>query len=675
MIKDRRRLALLLLPILVLTGLFWSTVWRGMDRSVLSRAPILDEAHYLQRGAVLAENGGRPTAPFTMSPLYSYLVAAVGSGRHLDEHGLRAGPPPRGIRLVQALLWVGTAGLLLLAGRRLLGRRWGLLPPLLWVGYAPAAILAGQVLLEVPLTFLATAVLVLAGGGTGRASTGRALGVGLMIGAAGLLRGTSLALLPVAVLALAWRSGRRDPRAVGVTVLGALLLLGPFSLLNTRLAGGMAPPSLNAGVNLYIGNGDGANGFFRAFRGFDVERDPSGAAYLTVELGRPVEGALAADRAWRAAAAADASASPARTLRLWLRKVWLHGVGVEIPQISSFDSWRRHVPVLGALMVPYALLAAGGLAGFWMTRRRRDLTVWWLSGALLVAAQSAFFVVTRYRLVLVPLLALGVGLAARELASRRGRSLATGLLAVTLAGLAVVPWGLGRTRTLLAAGGLDNEAVRWEHASAAAAADAPAAAAADLDEAEALYRRSLALDPARPQPWRGLARIAWRRGEHDAAIMLLKEGLGAAEPGGDLRDDLLRMLLQQDRAAEAVPYLDAALRERPDDADLLHNAAVALAGTGRTAQALALAGRLTEGHPQDPRGWLDLGVVLGRAGRLLEARDAFAAGLARAPGHPELARNLARAEALLEKPPQDPSRPDVEPGDDRKTGDHDERGR
>ncbi|MCB1150935.1 hypothetical protein KDK88_05270, partial [bacterium] len=185
MIQDRRRLALFLLPTLLLAGLFWSTVWRGMDRSVLSRAPILDEAHYLQRGAELAENGGRPTAPFTMSPLYSYLVAAVGSGRHLDAHGLRAGQPPRGIRLVQALLWVGTAGLLLVAGRRLLGARWGLLPPLLWVGYAPAAILAGQVLLEVPLTFLATAALVLAGG-AGKPTVGRALGVGLLVGAAAL---------------------------------------------------------------------------------------------------------------------------------------------------------------------------------------------------------------------------------------------------------------------------------------------------------------------------------------------------------------------------------------------------------------------------------------------------------------------------------------------------------
>lgn len=670
----RRRLLAISL-VLILAGLFWSTVWRGMDRSVLSRAPILDESHYLRRGAALARDHGVPEAPFTMSPLYSYLVAATGSGRELDAHGLRQGAPPTGIRVLQAVLWLGTAALLLDVGRRLLGPRWGRLPPLLWLGYAPAAILAGQVLLELPLTFCALAALVLAAGGPRPqpATPGRALAVGVLIGAAGLLRGTALVLAVPAAVALVRGGGAGGNRRRGVPVLGALVLgvllpVAPFTVLNSRLAGGVAPPSLNAGVNLYIGNGEGANGFFRAFAGFDVERDPSGAAYLSGKLGRPVAGALDADRAWRAEALADMRAEPARTSLLWLRKVRLHAAGVEIPQISSFDAWRRHVPALGFLPVPYALLAAGGLAGIWLSRRRGDLQPWWLAAGLLVAAQSLFFVVTRYRLVLVPILALGTAAALQELARRRGRALAAGILVAAAAAAAVAPWGLDRTRLLLAAGGLDNEAVRWEHAADAAAGSDPAQAAAALDEAARLYERSQALDAARPQPWRGLARVRWRQGRLDEAADVLKEGLIRTRPAAGLRDDLIRMLLQRDRAAEAVPYLDAALRERPDDPELLHNTAVALAGTGRTEQAVAAARRLTEVRPDDPRGYLDLGVMLGRAGRLEAAREAFAAGLARAPAHSDLARNLARVERMIANGAQDPSAPGVERGTNAKSG-------
>ena len=89
-----------------------------MDRSVLSRAPILDEAHYLEKAVEIREQGWWPDQPFTMSPLYSYLVAATGSGRVIDEHRLRAGTPPSGIRWLQAFLWTATAWIIWRVGNQ-----------------------------------------------------------------------------------------------------------------------------------------------------------------------------------------------------------------------------------------------------------------------------------------------------------------------------------------------------------------------------------------------------------------------------------------------------------------------------------------------------------------------------------------------------------------------------
>ncbi|MDO9173134.1 MAG: tetratricopeptide repeat protein, partial [bacterium] len=84
--------------------------------------------------------------------------------------------------------------------------------------------------------------------------------------------------------------------------------------------------------------------------------------------------------------------------------------------------------------------------------------------------------------------------------------------------------------------------------------------------------------------------------------------------------------------------------------DLLHQAVVASSRTGRADEAESLAGRLTEVAPDDPRGWLDLGVVLARAHRYPEARAVFDAGRRRLPGHAGLREQLARVDSLLARP-------------------------
>ena len=111
MVGRTPRLAVIIVG-LILLGAFWTTVWRGIDRSVLTRVPILDEAVYLQRGAELSQQDWLPDSPFILSPLYSYLVALTGSGRTLTESRLRSGDPPLPIRVVQALLWLAIAWLL-----------------------------------------------------------------------------------------------------------------------------------------------------------------------------------------------------------------------------------------------------------------------------------------------------------------------------------------------------------------------------------------------------------------------------------------------------------------------------------------------------------------------------------------------------------------------------------
>ena len=651
----RTRRLVLLLGALVILGAFWMSVWNGMDRSALARVPILDEAHYLKRAVEIRDQGWFPDSMFIMSPLYSYLVAATGSGRLFDEHRIREGTPPHGIRLLQALLWAGTGFLLWRVGRDLFGPRWGWAPPFLWLGYGPAAVLAGQVLMEIPLVFAATYALALSGGHVGpKSPLGRALISGTMVGAAFLLRGTAIVLVVPVILGLMperswriWRNGR-SWLVRGIPVLLAVTLVTlPFVVLNSVRAQRLAPPATNGGLNLYIGNGPEADGFFRAPPGYDVETDPSGAKYLSDLLGRTIVDPLTVDRTWAGEARAAMAADPVRALGLWVRKIRLHLVGVEIPQVSAFNAWYRFVPLLRGLVVPWALLAAAGLAGGVLAWRRQPALGIWLGAALLlIAVQSLFFVVTRYRLILVPSLALGTVALMQEFVVRRGRKLAVAVAVCVLSVLAVWPWDLAETVRGFAAGGLVNEAVRWEHLASADASVNPAAAGRELEEAEILYRRSLALVDHEAGPWVGLGRVLWNRGERTEAMNLLAEGLNHVPEPLDLLRDLIGKLIRNGQLAEALPYLGAAIELAPRDAEILHNMVIALAGVGQLDEATAFARRLVDIHPDDPRGYLDLGIVLIQAGKSQEAADVFEEGLQKAPGHSGLKKYLDQAREL-----------------------------
>jgi Flp pilus assembly protein TadD len=633
------------IPAAAALALFWSVVWGDLDGTVLTRVPVLDEAHYLREADAIA--GGRllPDGPFLMSPLYPYLVAATGSGRDIGADQLRVGPPPRGIRILQAVLWLGTAVLLWRCARRYAPPRFACLAPALWLLYSPGAVFVTSVLLEVPLAFLAAAALAVATGGGGAPSRRRALTAGLLVGCAALLRAhAALLILPVA-LALARGTGTAEPterawRRAAPAALALVLMLLPPVLHNSLQVGRPVGPSLNGGLNLYIGNGPAANGFFLSLRGYDMRTDPIGRRLLAEKLRTEVPDAAAADRAWAAEAWRCVAADPGRAAGLWLKKVWLHGVAVEFSQVSQLDSWSREAPLLRILAAPYGLLSAGGLLGLvlvgWRDRRLRP---WALALVLLVVTQSAFFVVTRYRLVLVPLLALLAALAAAELSRWTGRRRLVGAALVGAAVLAVWPWGLGGRMSRLRAAGLLNEGVRWE----LLAAVEPAA----REKAASLYVAASELDPVLPEPYRALARLYRRTDRVGEALAVLRTGLARAEPAGEVRRDLVRLLLESGFADEALPLLEAQLRDRPDDPDTLHNLAVTLSTTGRIGEAEEVAADLVRIAPDDPRSYLDLGVILARQRRYAEARDAFRAGLRRHPQDARLRTNLEHVESLL----------------------------
>jgi tetratricopeptide (TPR) repeat protein len=670
----------------------WGLVWLSLDRSVVTRVPVLDEAYYLREGAAIMGGQLVPDEPFVMSPLYPYLVAATGSGRTFDERGVRLGSPPYGIRIAQALAWLAIAWLLHHVARRLVPQpRWAAwLAPALFLLYQPAAVFVTTVLLEIPLTLAVLAALSLlpapsadansrdhSSAGRPRPSWRRLVGTGALIGTASLLRPIALVLLASVWLACreaapvvaaapqgapgprrsAGRAGRANRffawvgvpeagRGLAVATLAALVVLLPVVLHNSVRAGRLVGVSVNGGMNFCIGQGMGANGFFRNFAGLNFDADPAGVAYLSARTGQPLAGPAEADRVWFAEAFAWVRDHPGPSLLLWLKKVWLHFAAWEIDQVTPLGAWQRDAPFLRVLFIPYGVIAGAGLAGLLLLGPARPWRPWGVAVLLIVAAQSLFFVVSRYRLVLVPLLCLFAAGWAGELARRRGRARQLAVGAALAAALAVWPWGIGPIRATWRATGTANEATRWERLGGTA----------EMGRAEELWRTAVVADPTQVQAWQGLARVLLKTGRVAEAERTLADGALRAEPAHLLMKDMIALLMKEERYAEALPRLSQYLRERPDDPDMLHAWSLALAQTGQTDSALDAARRLIAAKPSDPRGYVDLGVLLGRTGRRAEARIVFSQGLQRCPDSAALRHNLGLVSGEeAAAPPTDPA--------------------
>jgi len=624
--------------LLLIALLFWGNLLPRVERSVFGRAPILDEIYYLDQAALWANDSGPPDEAFFVTPLYPLVLALVGRHEGVPDSMVFAPGQLRGIRVFQILCWLGVVGLLRLTAGRLLDLEAGpardlavWLPALLFALYRPTVVYTVSVLLEMPLMLLlagAAYLMVLLHDADRKGNHfPLILGLGVVIGLAGLLRGTALVLLAPGV----WVAARRVTwsRAL-LTVAAALAVLTPAVIHNSRISGRVVGPTLNGGVNFYIGNGPQANGFYVAVVPGDWREDPAGRHFLKESLGTALPSLAEADRFWAREAWKTVAARPARAAGLWCKKVWLHLQGWEIDQLAPLDGWRRSIPVLNWLPVPYALLvvlALAGGVGRWSDGRVRLLAV---CGLALVAGQSLFFVVSRYRVALVPLLCLLAVMGAREIARGNRRAVVAGVLGVLL----VIPWGLAGTRSMWRAQAKANEALRW--AEVGQEDDSGAASR----RAESLYREALAENAEGPAPWLGLAALLVARGERAEADSLLSVGAAATPRNLDINKTLLALRLEDGRRTEALALTAAILSDYPRDPDTMHNRTILLAEAGLTAEAAALANQLVAAHPADARGYVDLGIILAREGRTDEARAVFVRGLEAVPDDSRLKRNL-----------------------------------
>ena len=576
---------------------------------------------------------------FYQAPLYPYLLGVW--------YAL-VGPDLLALRMLQIALGALACALVAVASGRLFGRSAGWAAGLLLALYAPAIffdLLVQKAVLDLLLVALLVLLISLL---VERVDGQRSFWAGAALGLLALSRENALVLVPVLLVWLGFRARRRTAPVL-LCVAGVAVVLAPVAVRNFRIGGELQLTTAQLGPNLYIGNHDGATGSYvplRPGRG-DASFERRDAAELAeVARGRALSpGEVSAY--WRERATAWIRAHPGRWLELLGRKLLLAWNGDEAmdtedlathAEVSPPLRWLSRVAHFG-LLAPLALLGLG-----WSRARWRELWVLHASIAVYTASLVAFYVVARYRLPLVPMLAPFAGLALAQLPARwrrgpAGERIRTGLLLVVAALIVNLPL-LPRI-----SGATGDDLRALTHLNYAQAFEAQGRS----DEASAQYRRALELDPANAHAHTNLGVLAAGRGERATALLHF-EAAAASAPGQARNQSNLGVELQvQGRILEAIAAFERAVALEPEDAAFRFQLGAALAAAGQPGPAIAQFEeflRLEPGGVQAAKAHNNLGILFASAGRTAEAIPHFAAAVRLAPDFVDAAENLSRARGL-----------------------------
>ncbi|MBS1261863.1 MAG: hypothetical protein MAG453_01198 [Calditrichaeota bacterium] len=597
--------------------------------------------------AILA--GNPPAGPYFRAPLYPYLIAALGA-----VFGDSFWP----IRIVQVLVSSAGAGVLAVLARRWAGARAGWAAGLAWALFGSSIYFDGEGLIASLFTSGVIGLLFLLDNARGTRWTLHAVLAAVVFAVMSALRANALAFAPVVIGALAIagaRSGVRPGKRLAVLAACALLVAGalaPIVAHNARTGGGFTI-SGQGGINLFLGNRDGASGAYAVDPEFG--RDWTRAqieARAERETGRVLSMAEVSryytDRALRFWAD-----RPGEALLLAGRKFVALLNGRELGNNRPLRPYLHAVHPLFALLLavgfPLLMIAALAFAAHaWREiPRSRPALLIALVHALVVIA---FFVNARYRLPLAPVLALvfAIGLDRTWRVMRGGSKRADAraerawLLARVLLAAAVVflprpvapvdeerAWALHRANALLR---LDR-----------------------FDDARVAFHELLREHPNVKHGRLNLGVIHLREGRLDSARAWFEAEL-AARPDNALAANNLGVAHERaGRIDEALAAYRRALKVDPSYQDarvnlanLLDRLAQQAAGEGRFDRAIELSGEAANVNPIEPRYVYNQAVLLALRGRVERARAVLDSVLAGFPRYAPAREASARLDSFVQ---------------------------
>jgi tetratricopeptide (TPR) repeat protein len=636
----RRQDVLILVAVLaiggLLRGLYLSEIVKHPDFA----SPGVDAGYHDYWARALATGNWTPpvaghdplirSTPYFRPPGYAYFLAAV--------YRL-TGCSYVGARFVQMGLGLANCVLALFLARRWYGRAVGLAFAALMSVYWIFIYYEGEFLEPVVLVSLGLLLIYCLALWTEAITFGRSLAAGILLGVFGLVRPNALPFGAVALGWAVWLAVRRGaPRRAWVAVvglpLGTLCAVAPAAIRNYVVAHEFVLISSNAGINLFLGNNEFAQGRFVNIPGFqrfgtcydyiDVKR------YSEEKSGRPLSYSEVSGYFTREALG-YIRRNPAHILGLALTKTLLFWGPVEVGHNKDEHFERLHSRVLRRIPVGFPLaqsLAVMG-AAFLLADHRRwlrqgpspDRTVQTQFEVFVLillfilsyfASFVPFFVAGQYRVPIIPfLLLLGAyGLVRIGALVRQGR-LATAAGAMSLG---VVLWLLASVNV---AGEQPNHAVWYFQRGAASAR------VGRTDQAEEAYRQALRLDPNYAEARGNLGILLAQRGALDEGTEQLAEAVRLKPNDARKRCNYGKALNKNGRIEEAVRQFNEAVRLDPHYINPHAELGWLFAGQGKFDEAATHFAAVARLAPADPYARVHLGRALFAQGRAQDAIVAY----------------------------------------------------
>ena len=570
---------------------------------------------------------------YFVSPLYIYFLALF--------------PSLTAARVAQALLGTVAVALIYLTAREWYGER----------AAAISAVLAGlcgvftyyeglllQSSLDVFLTALALWLLTISVRGATRAAPFLA---GIAFGVATLNRPNMLVAAIAIVIAL---FVTKRVRMAALLLAGVAAGIAPVTIRNAVVAHQFALVSSHGGINFYIGNGEGATGWFH-----DVPGMPSTVEGLAAGAHRAAENALRrplsdaevsayySDLAWR-----WIGAHPLQWIGLLLRKTYyvLNTAHVSTPFSYTFYAYDAGTLLRFLIIGPWLLVPLGlfGLA------RKTPLLVF-------VAAYAAsivlFFITERYKLPLFVACAIGAGAGAEQLLRRRPRDLSI-VAALFIAANWPLPLDDGRAEERLrmaeveASRGNVAEAERWAALVTPSARVEYALGRAQLaagNPREALPHLRRAIEQRVDVPLAGydLAVALEQTGDRDGAVRVLRALKPPPKSPAEVWLQLGKKAAELNAPDAAEPFLRRAVHAAPESPAAHQLLGIDLLVLGRADEAARELELVVAKQPRNADALAMLAFAEQRLGRLADARRHAAAALAIAPSQ-EIAKRVLSAE-------------------------------
>ena len=607
--------------------------------SPLLEVLLIDSHYYDQTGKIVASGQGTEERIFFMNPYYTYYLALIYT--FIGHSWITA-------LFIQAITGTLSCALIYGIGRQLISPAVGLIAAAFAALYGTFVFYDGALLTANPIVFYnlislyclllwkdkqKPIYLIAAGLALGLSTTGRGLILMFVV------------LLPV------WFYLQNQNYRTAIThwiyvLIGVFCILVPVGLRNWSIGGEFAMTPSGTGMAFYVGNHQGATGIYKN-ADFLTSAEPKHEFDDYYQEAQKRAGkTLTHDEAasfWIAEGFRYIFNNPKDYIKLQIQKVYLFWNRTEAPNNLSYYFAHDFASMLHFLIIGWGIIAPLGIVGLYhLARTQPPYLLYFYLGAYFLAC-FIFFVTAEYRLPIAPVLMLGAAHLittwyTQWQAGQKSHILKPALITILLA----IPinyqttFAQGLTKKRIDYFNFGNLYTR----------------ANNLQKAEMMYQKSIAIDPTFSPNYRALAELYQKQGNIQAMVAANRQ-VQLLEGGLNASTDPLQQALEafsNHQYETALKHFQTIVQNGTARPEHLNNIGLCHYRLNQFEQAEQAYQKAITQQPNYTRAHLNLALLYIKTNRFDQAENALKQILTLQPNNPKAQYRLAEVYLQLNQP-------------------------